>query len=304
MSSKYFLVIVFIVAALAFAVSILSYYFITVLNPNFCILLLIMAAASVFLAVLVSVGSITLFPVLSETMITLKRLIRFESLSNPLILKLSTEAPGTYHHSINVSILSQKAARAIDANSLLVRVAAYYHDIGKLEFPFAFVENQAGREIPTAEDANSIKENAKIIIDHVKNGVKIAKSNRLPEAIVDLIAEHHGTTKALYFFALAKERGIKVKKTDFKYEGPSPRSKEAAILMLADCVEATARSYSDLTETIIRKIVEDTTKEKIAEKQFRYCKLSGEEIKKIKKSLTETLFAIYHQRIEYKNDKA
>lgn len=246
-------------------------------------------------------GGIFLFaPVMSEAMANLRRMLRVESLSNPLLLRLSSEAPGTYHHSLNVSTLAQNAARAIGADSLLIRTAAYYHDLGKLTDPLSFVENQSGSEVPTELEADSIRDSAKKIIAHVEDGVKIATDANLPSNIIDLIREHHGTTRAIYFYQLAKEKGLKVKKTDFRYAGPTPRSKESAILMLSDCVEAIARSNPLLTSDDVKSIVKKTIDERAEDKQFKLVGFSADDMKKIANSLEETLLSIYHQRLVYK----
>ncbi|MCL5019199.1 MAG: HDIG domain-containing protein, partial [Patescibacteria group bacterium] len=255
--------------------------------------------SAAFIGAIITVGIAIFNPILSEAMTILRRMLRIDNLSNPLLSKLSSEAPGTYHHSLNVSALAQKAAKAIGADSLLVRTAAYYHDIGKLENPTLYVENQSGMEIPTAEDGESIKKNAKEIISHVENGVKIAQIYKLPEEIIDLITEHHGTTKALYFYGKAKEKGLKMKRTDFKYPGPIPQSKESAILMLSDCVEATTRSMANLTSEQINEIVDRTIEERLNENQLKNSNLSEKDLDIIGKNLKENLRSIYHQRIEY-----
>lgn len=233
----------------------------------------------------------------ANTVLTIKKLFRFENLSHPLLLQLSYQAPGTFHHSINVAILAQKAAKSIGADSLLVRVAAYYHDVGKLDNPLQFIENQSGEEIPRTEDAESIRDSAQKIIDHAKNGLKIANEHKLPDEIKAMIAQHHGTTKALYFYELAKEKGLKIKKTDFCYAGPKPSTKEAAILMLADSCEAAARAIPNLTMKQIEKLVNSVVEDRIAEKQFTKINLLPNELAKIKESLILTLFSIYHQRL-------
>jgi membrane-associated HD superfamily phosphohydrolase len=154
-------------------------------------------------------------------------------------------------------------------------------------------------QIPTEEDADSIRKNAEKIISHVESGVKIAKMYNLPEEIVDMISEHHGTTRALYFYGQAKEKGLKIKKTDFKYAGPVPQSKESAILMLSDCVEATTRSMSNLATEQISDMVDKLVKERVEENQFKNCSLKDKDLDAIKVSLKENLRSIYHQRIEY-----
>ncbi len=227
----------------------------------------------------------------------LRQMYRFESLSHPLLLRLSYEAPGTYHHSINVSILSQKAAKAIGADALLVRLGAYYHDIGKLEIPTQYIENQSGAEIPHTEDAESIRKDANKIISHVKQGIEIAEENHLPAEVINLISEHHGTTRVLYFYELAKEKGLNIKKTDFKYSGPTPQSKEAVILMLADSCEAAARAVSNLSKEGIAELVSNAIEDKISEHQIENSGISQNDLTKVKDSLIETLSSIYHQRM-------
>ena len=269
------------------------------LNPNYVWRIFIYALASIFSGLLITGGVAIFSPVLKEAMVTLRRMLRTESLSNPILLKLSIEAPGTYHHSLNVSSLAQKAAKSIKADSLLVRTAAYYHDLGKLENPTLYIENQSEIDIPTAEDAESIRESASKIISHVEKGVKMAEDAKLPTEIIDLIKEHHGTTRALYFYGIAKEKGLKIKKTDFRYAGPIPQSKEAAILMLSDCVEAATRATKGLTVEKIQSLVKNTIEDRLNDNQFKNSNLSETDFAKIKYSLEKTLQTVYHQRIEY-----
>lgn len=299
---KYVVFLYLGIATLIFLVITITDFVTTLIPHTVASRLIIDLVAALFLSLVVAIGISIFNPVFADAMITLRRMLRIESLSNPLLLRLSSEAPGTYHHSLNVSNLAQKAAKAIGADSLIVRTAAYYHDIGKLTEPTLYVENQSGIEVPTSEDAESIRKNANAIIAHAENGVKIAQKASLPQEIIDLIREHHGTTRALYFYVIAKERGLKIKKTDFRYDGPAPNSKESAILMLADCVEATARATSSLTPEKIKVIVETTIEDRLNEKQFRNSQLNEMDFAKIKSSLEETLLSIYHQRIEYKRD--
>jgi hypothetical protein len=210
---------------------------------------------------------------------------------------MSYAAPGTFHHAINVSILAQKAARVLGADPLLVRVAAYYHDLGKLENPTLFIENQSGKEIPSTEDSDSIATMAQSIIEHVANGVKIAREYDFPEPIIELIEQHHGSTEVLYFYEKAKEQGLNVKRTEFRYKGPAPQTKEAIVLMLSDSVEAATRSIPVLTKSSIEEIVKNTISDKINEGQFDKLQLTKEEIYAIYESLAATLLSIYHQRI-------
>lgn len=300
LSKKYMYYSSSLIALFTFIIFLISDFLIAYLEPSFFSRLFIFLCAAILIGVILTVGISAFNPVLAEAMATLRRMLRIENLSNPLLMKLSAEAPGTYHHSLNVSALAQKAAKAIGADSLIVRTAAYYHDIGKLENPTIYVENQSGIEIPTAEDAETIRKNAEAIISHVQSGIKIARTYNLPEEIVDMIAEHHGTTKALYFYGKAKEKGLKIKKTDFKYPGPIPQSKESAIIMLSDCVEATTRSMSNLNSEQINDVVDRTIEERKIENQFKNSNLSEKELETIAKVLKENLRSIYHQRIEYK----
>lgn len=300
-STKYAILFALALSVFVFLVMLITGLVIDLLNPAYVWRIFIYLIASIFSGALIT-GGISIFsPIWKEAMVTLRRMLRTESLSNPLLLKLSIEAPGTYHHSLNVSNLAQKAAKSIGADSLLVRTAAYYHDLGKLDKPTLYVENQSEIEIPTAEDAESIRNHANAIIAHVENGVKMAEEAKLPPEIIDLIKEHHGTTRALYFYGIAKEKGLKIKKTDFRYAGPTPHTKEAAILMLADCVEAATRATRNLNTEKIKSIVENTIEDRLEDKQFNNSNLSDMDLTKIKTSLEETLQNIYHQRIEYKN---
>lgn len=300
-SKKYTVLLVFIITALTFLISSISDYIIELSTPSIFGKVILNLTSSLFLGIVISSGISIFSPTLKEAMITLRRMLRTESLSNPLLLKLSSEAPGTYHHSLNVSNLAQKAAKSIKADSLLVRTAAYYHDLGKLENPTLYVENQSVIEIPSSEDAESIRKHANAIISHVEKGVILAREANLPGEIIDLIKEHHGTTRALYFYGIAKEKGLKIKKTDFRYSGPIPQSKESAILMLADCVEAAARATPHLTHEKIKKIVDKTFEERLEDNQFKNSNLTEIEMARVRSSLEDTLRSVYHQRIEYKH---
>ncbi len=296
---NYFLVSISVLTVVSFLFFLITFSIARAsdISPSWAILLLILL--SLGLAFLISFGYIWFSQTLSDAMMIFRRRLHWNSLTNPLLLRLSEEAPGTYHHSIMVSNIAQKACRAIGVDSLLVRTAAYYHDIGKLEEPLSYVENQADVEIPSDENAATIRKNAKIIISHVKKGIKIANENNMPEDMIDLISEHHGTTRTLFFYERARDRGLKIKKTDFRYPGPIPQTKESVILMLADCVEATARAYESLSKTDIDNIVSSSIEERLSDNQFKNANLSESELAKIRASLIESLNSIYHQRIRY-----
>lgn len=234
-------------------------------------------------------------PLISDFLVTLRRLLRFDNLSNPILLKLSLNAPGTYHHSINVSNLAHKAAKAIGSDSLLVRVAAYYHDIGKLENPEFFIENQTENGAPTTN--LSPQKSASIIISHVEKGLKLAKQNNVTDDICDLIAQHHGTTLVNYFYESASKDDHKTLREDFRYPGPKPHSKEAGILMIADCSEAAIRSLRTIHKSDIETTVTKIILDKIDQNQLDSSGLTERELKIIKTSMIDTLNVIYHRRI-------
>lgn len=298
---KYLIYYALIIFVLIFVSSLITSGVIKAINATEIQTVIILLFSAIIVSLIIATGFVLFLPTIADKISSLRRMIRIESLSNPLILKLSSRAPGTYHHSLNVSTLAQKAAKSIGADSLLVRTAAYYHDIGKIENPQLFIENQivSGR-IVKKTSLDSIKKDASPIISHVEKGIEIAKKHNLPQEIIDLIKEHHGTTYTRYFYRIAEETGSEVEKKDFQYEGPIPQSKESMILMLSDCVEATARATNDLTVSEIKDIVLRTIKDKINENQFNNCGLNENEISKIKTSLEETLRSIFHQRIQYK----
>lgn len=295
--SKISIVLFLSIALIVFVVFFLIFILINSISGPMYLEPVILATAALFTSLILTLGSSAFSPIFSDAIVVMRRLLRFESLSNPLLLRLSEEAPGTFHHVINVSILAQKAAKAIGADTLLVRIGAYYHDLGKLYQPGLFIENQSGDEIPSSENAEAIRRDAQRIIAHTKKGVEIAAMNHLPNELINIIAEHHGTTRMLYFYEEAKRQGLKIKKTDFKYDGPIPQSKESALIMLSDSVEAAARAVSFLTKDKIAEIVENAILDKISENQLKNSGLSESDLAHIKSSLSDTLNSIYHQRI-------
>lgn len=296
---KYFILFSLIASLPIFIFFILGIYLIQIISVSLIYQILIIFVFSLILAAIMTTALSIINPAVSDAMLTLRRLLRFESLSNPLLMKLSIVAPGTYHHSMNVSNLAQRACKAVGADSLLVRTAAYYHDIGKIDDPNIFIENQAESEIPQDESVKEIKNTANKIIGHVENGVRIAEENNLPDNIVNLIAEHHGTTRAWLFYRKAVEKGLKIKRSDFRYKGPIPQTKESAILMISDCVEAAIRAELFLTKPVMTEIVNNIIEERLKENQFKNAGFSENDIEKIRNSLIDTLLSIYHQRISY-----
>jgi cyclic-di-AMP phosphodiesterase PgpH len=229
------------------------------------------------------------------------RLLELSNADLPLLRRLAIEVPGTNHHSFMVGVLAEAAAKAIGANALLARVGCLYHDIGKLGAPRMYIENQGGG--PNPHDRVEAKDSARIITGHVRRGVQMGQEADLPPQIIDFIPQHHGTRVIAYFYhkakAEAERRGETVNIEDFRYPGPKPQSKEAAILMLADGAEASVRSLEDRSEENIRAIIKKIIDTVVADGQFDECHLTMRELTLIRESLVSTLKNIYHQRISY-----
>ena len=224
-------------------------------------------------------------------------LLELSDTNTKLLKELSNKAPGTFHHSLNVANLAEASANEIGANAMLVRVGALYHDIGKMKSPTYFIENQSTGINP--HDELSSKESARIITDHVISGIEIAKKYNLPDRVIDFIRTHHGTSLVYYFYMKEKENMSDADKDDFSYPGPKPFSKETAILMMCDSVEAASKSLKNPTSTKIDAFVENIINKQIEEEQFLNANITFKEIQSIKKVLKHKLANIYHLRIEY-----
>lgn len=224
-------------------------------------------------------------------------LLELSDTNSKLLKELANVSPGTFHHSLNVANLAEASASEIGANAMLVRVGALYHDIGKMVNPNFFTENQTTGINP--HDELTSTESAQIITNHVINGIEIARKNNIPDRVIDFIRTHHGTSVVYYFYM--KEKGINdnVKKTDFSYPGPKPFSKETAILMMCDSVEAASKSLKNPTSIKIDNFVENIINKQIDEGQFLNANITFKEIESIKKVLKRKLANIYHLRIEY-----
>lgn len=247
---------------------------------------------------IVAIGSLPLWESIFGILTPLK-LLELSNPNQPLLKKLLVEAPGTYHHSVLVGNLSEAAAEVVGANPLLTRVGAYYHDVGKLKRPYFFKENQLGGDNP--HDKINANLSALVITNHAKDGVTLARSFKIPKEITDIINEHHGTTLVAYFYhkALNGEESSQVVEDRFRYEGPKPQTKEAAIIMLADSAEAAVRSMSSLNRGKIEVLVRNIIKGKLNDSQLDECSLSLRDLNNIGTAFTNVLMGIYHQRIEY-----
>ncbi len=252
-----------------------------------------------FNGILSAVGAIGLLPYL-ETVFGITSSIRLLELSNPnhpLLRKLLLEAPGTYHHSMMVGNLGEAAAEAVGADPLLTRVGSQYHDIGKTKRPYFFVENQFSGVNP--HDKISPTLSTLIITSHVKDGVEMARQHKLPKVLVDFIREHHGTDLVKYFYHRAKESGQDVSEDDFRYPGPKPQSKETAIVMLADSVEAAVRSMPKPTPGRIEGLVRKIIKERLADGQLDESNITLRDLDLIADAFVKVLTGMYHHRVEY-----
>jgi hypothetical protein len=224
-------------------------------------------------------------------------------LNKPVLRRLALEAPGTYNHSLFVGNLADAAAEVAGANQLMARAGGYYHDIGKLAKSGYFVENFAGNASRHYNLSPTMS--ALVIISHVKDSVELARQNKLPPQIVDIIREHHGTTLVEYFYREAVEQAAqaggerKVEDESFRYPGPKPHSKESAIVMLADCVESASRTITDPTPGKLENLVHDIARGKLADGQFDECDLTMAELRLIEVSLIKSLAGIFHSRIKY-----
>jgi len=224
-------------------------------------------------------------------------LLELSDTNSKLLKELSNKAPGTFHHSLNVANLAEAAANEIGANAMLTRVGALYHDIGKMVNPTYFTENQMSSI--NSHDELDPKESANIIIDHVIIGIEIAKKNKLPDRIIDFIRTHHGTRLVHYFYSKENEKSGIASKEDFSYPGPTPFSKETAILMMADSVEAASKSLKEPTSSMLDEFVEKIIDSQLNQGQFLNANITLKEIQRIKKVLKKKLNNMYHLRIEY-----
>ncbi len=230
-------------------------------------------------------------------------LMEYCNTNTKILRELSNKAPGTFQHSVQVANIAEEVIHQIGGNSLLIRAGALHHDIGKIIMPMCFIENQSGAANPLNDMTN--QESSQIIISHVSNGVKLAHKYKLPEPIVDFIRTHHGTstTKYFYYKEVNENPGIEVDKTKFSYRGPRPFSKETAVLMMVDSVEAASRSLKEHNEESISALVDDIINSQIRDNQYDNANITFADIDKIRKILKNKLQSIYHVRIEYPINK-
>ncbi|MBL8014357.1 MAG: HDIG domain-containing protein [Candidatus Omnitrophica bacterium] len=256
-----------------------------------------------FICFFIVVSTLKIFETIFGEVTNFTLLELADASSQPLLKRMITEAPGTYHHSLIVSNLSEAAAEAIGANSLLARVGAYYHDIGKMVTPEYFTENQlvSGNKHDDLEPSMS----RLVILNHVKEGIELARKHRLNQKIVDFIPQHHGTGLIFYFYqrALEEANGQGVEEENYRYPGPRPQSRETAIVMLADSVEGATRSLQEHSSSKIDDVVRKVINNRFIDGQLDECNLTLREIELISSTFSRVLTVMYHGRVRYPEKK-
>lgn len=295
-SIRYGLILFLIILVVIFCFSSLFFMIINAWNLSISHSLGLIFLSAILASLIITIIIVSTLPILKDILATFRSLIKLENLSQPLLMRLSTEAPGTYHHTILVTNLAHKAAKTIGADTLLTRVGSYYHDIGKLSNPLLYIENQP------SETAGLIKnptKKAKEIINHVTVGIKLAKEYHLPNEVIVFIPEHHGTMVIQYLYQIAKKKNPQIDKKIFTYPGPKPSSKETAIVMLADAAEAKIRSLENTSDKNIEKAVSEIIENRISANQLEFSSLNKIELISIKKVFVEYLTFMSHRRIPY-----
>lgn len=292
----------FILASLAVSlISLLVIFSVGIVNREDIYRMLYNGIYGVIGGILSAILTIGTLPFFESTfdIITPVKLLELSNPNQPILRRLLIEAPGTYYHSILVGNLAEAAAEDIGSNPLLCRVGAYYHDIGKLKRPYFFKENQITKDNP--HDKITPNLSALVITSHVKDGVEIAKKNKLPSAVVKIIEEHHGNTLVAYFYhkALNSEGTEAVEEGKFRYPFNKPQTNEAAIVMLADSVEAYIRSLSEPTQDQVEQGVRKIIKDKLNDSQLDNCDLTLKDLEMISRAFVKVLAGIFHDRIEY-----
>ncbi|WP_246366982.1 HD family phosphohydrolase [Paraliobacillus salinarum] len=229
------------------------------------------------------------------------KLLTLASPNHPLLRKILVEAPGTYHHSVMVANLSEAACEKIGANGLLARVASYYHDLGKTKYPHYFIENQMGIQNP--HKFIEPMQSAAIIISHPYDGAHMLEKHHMPKEIIDIAKQHHGTTLLKYFYYQAKEVYKDVLESDYRYPGPKPQTKEAAVISICDSIEAAVRSIDAPSKEKINEMIENIIQARLTDGQLNESSLTFNELEMVRVTISETLNGIYHSRIQYPDDK-
>ncbi|MDA8441144.1 MAG: HDIG domain-containing protein, partial [Peptococcaceae bacterium] len=279
-------------------VGVLAVWLISGLTPQSLAVGAVLAAINGIVASVFTVGTLHWF----ETGFKITSSVRLLELSDPnrpLLKRLLMEAPGTYHHSMLVGNLAEAAAEAVGANALLVRVGAMYHDIGKLKRPYFFIENQFSSDNPHDKIAPTLS--TLIITSHVKDGLEMAKEDKLPQPILDIIEQHHANSMVSFFFHKAKEgeKADTLSEAEFRYDAPKPQTKEAALVCLSDSVEAAVKSLKDAASGHVQGLIRKIINEKLNDGQLDECDLTFRDLSLIAGAFDRVLSGIFHTRIEY-----
>lgn len=291
--SAFFVALVHIVLILTFSLSR------GIIRFRELLILLLSGIASSGISASLALGSLFLIGPLFDLATTM-RLVELSRPDHPLLQRLLREAPATYHHSLMVASLAEQAAERIGANVMLTRVGAYYHDIGKLARPYFFVENQLDGVNP--HDRLDPRTSAEVLISHVKEGLELARSYRLPSRVRDFIAEHHGTSQVSFMYNKAVQLAgdpVQVNPDDFRHRGPKPRSKETALVMLADACEAAIRAARPTSAEEITRIVNAIIDKRVAEGELSDCEMTLRDLEIVRESFASSLRGIFHPRIQY-----
>ncbi len=257
----------------------------------------LMAIVSGVISSVLTIGLMPFFESGFGILSTMK-LIELSNPNHPLLRKILTEAPGTYHHSVMVANLAEAACEAIGANGLLARVGSYYHDIGKTKRPRYFIENQMNMENPHDKLSPQLSKN--IIIAHAEEGAEMLRKHKMPKEFIDIALQHHGTSLLKFFYHKAQENSDQpILESEFRYPGPKPQTREIAVICIADSVEAAVRSMKNPMPEKIEKLVRSIIKDKLQDGQFDECDITFKELETVAKILCETLKGIFHSRIEY-----
>ena len=253
----------------------------------------------IFNSILVNLSFVLFLPLFGKLFdfTTDLTLLELGNLNLPIFKEMAIEAPGTYHHSIVVGNLAEAGARFIGADPILARVGAYYHDIGKLKKPEYFIENQIGMRNP--HDTLKPQMSALVIISHVKDGIETARKMKLPKKLIEVIEQHHGTTMIEMFYKMALAESKDAAQDSYRYPGPRPKTKETALVMLADCVEAAARGENNITVARIQKIVKDNIDKKFGDGQLDDCPINRSDLEQIKTAFMPILTGVFHPRVDY-----
>lgn len=292
------------IALIGVLVIVLTYFVyldeIDILKEHLFLLIIAVLVSNILASILVLILTPLLEYIFKYT--TNLKLLELSNQDHPLLKELMLKAPGTYNHSILIGNLVESAARAIKVNPLLARVSAYYHDIGKIKMPEMFIENQLTGY--NKHEELSPYMSSLIVASHVKEGIELAKEYNLGQPIVDAIAQHHGTRLMTFFYAKALKQDPNTKEENFRYPGPKPKSREIALLMMADAVEAATRALEDFSPARIGNLVKKITQDIFLDGQLDECELTLKDLNLVVESFTRSLIAIHHQRIDYPNVKA